>query len=267
MDEFLTANWPRLVEVFLLSVLLAVAWRLLRHAGGSRIVGAVGVSVVLIMLTAHLLKLELLRSFTFFAGVILVVVFQPEVRRALVSMGTNHFFGRHRATSGLLDLMEDAVQQLSAKRYGALFAFERSMDLDQFSETGVEVDARFSPELVLTLFCPKTSLHDGGVILRQGRLYAAGCVFPVSQRELNDRSMGLRHRAAIGITEQTDAIAVVVSEETGNLSICVGGELYHALSVTLFREKLSQLLHERSREPEREKEPAEPRTATKRIEA
>jgi diadenylate cyclase len=227
----------------------------------------VAVAIFLIMLVAHLLKMELVRAFAFFCGVILVVVFQPEVRRALVALGTQHLFGRRRATSGLLDLMEDAVQQLSAKRQGALFAFERGMDLDQFIETGVEIDARFTPELVLTLFHPKTSLHDGGVVLRQGRIQAAGCVFPVSQRELSDRSIGLRHRAAMGITEQTDAISVVVSEETGNLSICADGELYHALSISLFREKLAQLLDERSRESEREKEPAEARSATKRLEA
>jgi diadenylate cyclase len=267
MGEFLTANWPRLVEVFLLGGLLVAGWRILRGAGGSRIVGEVGVVLMLVMLLAHLLGLELVRMFAFFCGVILVVVFQPEVRRAFVNLGSNHLFGRRRATSGLLDLMEDAVQQLSAKRFGALFAFERGMDLDQYAETGVEIEAKFTPELVLTLFHPKTSLHDGGVILRQGRLQAAGCVFPVSQRELNDRSMGLRHRAAIGITEQTDAIAVVVSEETGNLSICADGELYHALSIALFREKLGQLLQERSRESDREKEPAEARTATKRLEA
>lgn len=267
MGEFLTANWPRLVEVILLGGLLVAGWRLLRRAGGSRVVGEVAVAVILIMLVAHLLKLELVRSFAFFCGVILVVVFQPEVRRALVTLGTNHLFGRHRATSGLLDLMEDAVQQLSAKRHGALFAFERGMDLDQYIETGVEIDARFTPELVLTLFHPKTALHDGGVILRQGRMQAAGCVFPVSQRELSDRSIGLRHRAAMGITEQTDAIAVVVSEETGNLSICADGELHHALSIALFREKLSQLLQERSRDAEREKEQTEARSATKRLEA
>ncbi len=270
MNDFLTDNWPRLAEVILVGSLLLAAWRLVRRAGGTRTVGDVAVVIFLIVLLAHLLKLELVRAFALFCGAILVVVFQPEVRRALVALvalGTQHLFGRRRATSGLVDLMEDTVQQLSAKRQGALFAFERGMDLDQFIETGVEIDALFAPELILTLFHPKTSLHDGGVVLRQRRIQAAGCVFPVSQRELSDRSIGLRHRAAIGITEQTDAISVVVSEETGNLSICADGELYHALSISLFREKLAQLLDERSRESEREKETAEARSATKRMEA
>ena len=266
MGEFLTEHWRLVIEVTLMAGAAVVSWYYLRHASGSRLLAVIAAAVVTLFMVAHLLQMELIRSFALFCGLILVVIFQPEVRRAFISLGSHRLFSARRASSELLDLMEEAVQQLSAKRFGALFAFERGMDLDQFVETGVEVDAKFTPELVLTLFHPKTALHDGGMVLRNGRMQGAGCVFPVSQRELSDRSIGLRHRAAMGITEQTDAIAVVVSEETGQISICAGGELYQALTPSVFRERLAQLLSER-RESDRDKEAVPDRAATKRLEA
>jgi diadenylate cyclase len=186
--------------------------------------------------------MELIRSVAFFAGVVLVVVFQPEVRRAFVSLGSTRFFSTSRENLQLVEAIEESTSQLSAKRFGALFAFERGMDLDQFVETGVEIDSKFAPELVFTIFNPKTSLHDGGIILRQGRIAAAGCVFPVSQREVRDRAVGLRHRAAMGITEETDAIALIVSEETGALSLCYKGRLDHDLEPEVLRQRLDDIL-------------------------
>ena len=246
---------------------LAVAWRYLRYASGSRLLAVIAGIVMALLVVAHLLGMELIRSFALFCGLMLVVIFQPEVRRAFVSLGSHRLFAARRASSEFLDVMQEAVQQLSAKRFGALFAFERGMDLDQFVETGVEIDAAFTPELVLTIFHPKTALHDGGMVLRNGRIQGAGCVFPVSQRELSDRSIGLRHRAAMGITEQTDAIAVVVSEETGQISICAEGNLHQALTPAVFRERLAEFLSERSRDTEREKDSLPDRAATKRLEA
>lgn len=267
MGEFLTANWRPVFEVILMAGALVVSWRYMRYASGSRLLAVIAAIVAVLLMAAHLLHMELIRSFALFCGLMLVVIFQPEVRRAFVSLGSHRLFAMRRASAELLDLMEEAVQQLSAKRFGALFAFERGMDLDQFVETGVEMDAKFTPELVLTIFHPKTALHDGGMVLRNGRIQGAGCVFPVSQRELSDRSIGLRHRAAMGVTEQTDAIAVVVSEETGQISICAEGELYQALTPAVFRERLSQLLSDRRGDAEREKDSVPDRAATKRLEA
>ncbi len=266
MGEFLTENWRPILEVLLMAGALVVSWRYLRYASGSKLLGVIAAIVAALLMISHLLHMELIRSFALFCGLMLVVIFQPEVRRAFISLGSHQLFSTRRTSSEFLDLMEEAVQQLSAKRFGALFAFERGMDLDQFVETGVEVDAKFTPEIVITLFHPKTALHDGGMVLRNGRIQGAGCVFPVSQRELSDRSIGLRHRAAMGITEQTDAIAVVVSEETGQISICSEGDLYQALTPAVFRERLAQLLSER-RESDRDKESAPDRAATKQLEA
>ena len=267
MGDFLTNHWRPVIEVILMVASFAVAWRYLRQASGSRLLGIIAAIVGVLFVLSYLLGMELIRSFALFGGLMLVVIFQPEVRRAFISLGSHRLFSARRASAELLDLMEEAVQQLSAKRFGALFAFQRGMDLDQFVETGVELDAKFTPEVVLTVFHPKTALHDGGMVLRNGRIQGAGCVFPVSQRELSDRSLGLRHRAGMGITEQTDAIAVIVSEETGQISICAEGDLYQALSVPLFRERLAQLLNAPARETEREPEMLPDRAATKRLEA
>jgi diadenylate cyclase len=123
-----------------------------------------------------------------------------------------------------------------------LFALQRHIDLKPYAESGVELDAAISPELITTIFHPKTSLHDGGVIVDQGRLRAGGCVFPVSQREVRDRAIGLRHRAGLGITEETDAIALVVSEESGALSVCFKGEIAHDLEPEGLREHVTRIL-------------------------
>ncbi|HWB01695.1 MAG TPA: diadenylate cyclase [Verrucomicrobiales bacterium] len=269
MGEFLTANWRPIIEVTLMVGSLFVAWRYMRYASGARLLAVIGGIVGVLFVVAYLLRMDLIRSFALFCGLVLVVIFQPEVRRAFVSLGSHRLFSARRASAEFLDIMQEAVQQLSAKRFGALFAFERGMDLDQFVETGVEIDASFTPELVLTIFHPKTALHDGGMVLRNGRIQGAGCVFPVSQRELADRSIGLRHRAAMGITEQTDAIAVVVSEETGQISICAEGTLFQALTPLVFRERLAQFLTERNRDGDREKEKetVPDRAATQRLEA
>jgi len=172
----------------------------------------------------------------------LLIIFQPELRNALAKLGSSKLFSftqtqRHE----FLDTFADAVSQLSKKRIGALFAFERSISLKEHLKTGVELDALFSPEFALTVFHPKTALHDGGMIIAQNRVAGAGCVFPVSSRDLADRSTGLRHRAAIGVTEEADCVAVVVSEETGQVSICVDGKLSRGLSDEVFRKKMEDI--------------------------
>ncbi|MEZ5305238.1 MAG: diadenylate cyclase [Verrucomicrobiales bacterium] len=139
------------------------------------------------------------------------------------------------------------------------------MSLKSIAETGVGLDSKFSPELIQTIFVPKSPLHDGGVILSQSRVAAAGCVFPVSQREMPDRSLGLRHRAGIGITEETDALVIIVSEETGAVSIANAGKLEKDLSHTEFRQRLASHLFGALDEPgdPGEKEAPAPKKPTK----
>ena len=142
----------------------------------------------------------------------------------------------------MLDQLCDAVFELAHRHCGALLAIERDIGLRNYAESGVDLDAAFSSELLLTIFHPKTALHDGGVILRDSRIVAAACIFPVSQRESLDRSFGLRHRAGLGLSEETDALALVVSEETGSVSLCNGRTIRRGLTRAELRRLLGQAL-------------------------
>ena len=168
--------------------------------------------------------------------------FQPELRMALARLGSSRLWSFNiTQQEEFLSNLADAVWQLSKKRYGALFAIERSIGLKDQIETGVEINGDLSSELALTIFHPKTALHDGGVVLSGERIVAASCVFSVSQTEIGDRSMGLRHRAAIGLTEESDAVTIVVSEETGAVSICVDGRIERNMDEDEFRDRLEEI--------------------------
>ena len=172
----------------------------------------------------------------------LIVIFQPELRNGLARLGSNRLFSfSSKRRLAFLERFADAVINLSKKRIGALFAIQRGISLKEHLESGVVLDAQFSPELAMTVFHPKAPLHDGGMIIADDRVAGAACVFPVTEKEMQDRSTGLRHRAAIGLTERTDAIAVVVSEETGGISICENGVLQRNLTEKQFRERISEI--------------------------
>lgn len=258
MGEFLKEHWRDGVEILILAALAYHGYLFFRATRGARILTGLALLLLSLALISMLLELQviswLLQHVSVFLAVALVVLFQPELRRVLAELGSHKLFSFNQSGPGSLDLLIDSMQQLSARRYGALFAIKRGIDLDPFAETGVEVDATISKELLTTIFHPKTSLHDGGVIVDQGRIQAAGCVFPVSQKEVRDRSVGLRHRAGMGITEETDAIALVVSEESGALSICHAGKMEHDLEPEEIKERLVELLSGVEEEAESENE-------------
>lgn len=237
--ELAAQHWKTTIQILLVAGVLYYAYRYLRDISRTRMVAAL-LTLLGLMLIAQILGLELIRNVAVFLAFCFMVVFQPELRHALVDYGRGGIFSRGKIE--LVEQLQDVVRQLSSKRFGALFAIERRMDLKPFLETGVRTDSVFSTELVMSIFHPKTALHDGGMIIRNGRIEGSGCVLPVSQREMQDRSIGLRHRAAMGITEETDAIAIVVSEETGHISISHGGEIEQDLEEDEFRERLSELL-------------------------
>lgn len=162
------------------------------------------------------------------------VVFQPELRRALEQLGRPGALfgwrtGNRDTLQHALSAITDAAQTLADRHQGALIVLERQTGLQEFVESGVHVDAEISYELLLTIFNPNTTLHDGAVIVRKGRVLAAACVLPLSTAFLADRQLGLRHRAAIGVTEESDAIGVVVSEERGAISITHNGRIIRNL--------------------------------------
>ena len=169
-----------------------------------------------------------------------VIIFQPELRRALALLGQNRMVSRfvHVRESGVIPEIVKSVQDLSEKRTGALIVLEKDMGLKNYAETGTPVDARVTTELIGTIFTPPGPLHDGAVIIQNDRVTAAGCILPLSQDERLAGALGTRHRAALGLSEETDALVIVVSEETGAIAYADGGKLYRKVDLTTLRAEL-----------------------------
>ncbi|MDB6137833.1 MAG: Diadenylate cyclase [Verrucomicrobiaceae bacterium] len=246
MWEFVQMHWRDGIEILILSALAYHGYFFLRATRGARILTGLLVLLLSLTIISDFLDLKvitwLLQRLSVFLAIGLVVIFQPELRRMLAELGSQRLFSFNKTDEASLDSLIESMVELSHKRIGALIAIKRGIDMRQFVETGVEVDALISTELLTTLFHPKTPLHDGGIIVEQERILAAGCVFPVSQREVRNRAVGLRHRAAMGVTEETDAIALIVSEETGALSLCFRGKLEHDLDPDILKQFVNDIL-------------------------
>jgi len=154
-----------------------------------------------------------------------LVIFQPELRRGLANIGQQRFAGFFFKESGVIKEIVDAAILLANRKIGGLIAIEREARLNQYVESGVELDAKTTTELLVTIFTPATPLHDGGVIISGDRIIGAGCLFPLTQNPKVSKTMGTRHRAGIGLSEETDAVVIIISEETGSISIALDGNL------------------------------------------
>jgi len=244
--EFAARNWRSAIEIAILTVVIYYSYLYFRGTRGAKVLTGLALIFLTITLVSQLLQLEvlnaLIRSLTAFLAFALVVIFQPEVRRALAALGSHHVFSSASQSRETIEVLAETAFELSNRQFGALIALERDTDIGVFAESGVSINCDLSPELIITIFQPKTPLHDGGLIIREDRIIAAGCVFPVSQREDLDRNLGLRHRAALGITEESDAITIVVSEETGIVSICHHGIVERRFDPETFKRRLGQLL-------------------------
>ena len=194
-----------------------------------------------IFVIAQQLKLEailwvMVRLFPI-SVIALVIIFQPELRRGLARLGQ---FGMYQEEEGIIEEISKAAVYLSDKRIGALISIEREAGLKTYIESGVPIDGRVTKELIISIFSSKAPLHDGAIVIQQSRVVAAGCLLPLTQETNISKALGTRHRAAIGLGEETDAVSVVVSEETGAVSVSLGGKLMHNLS----EENLLKLLKE-----------------------
>ncbi len=225
-----------LSDIIQILILYVVIYSILRSARGSRFGQALmGVGMLMIILAActylfHFAVLaQIVRYLLIYLAISSVVIFQPEIRRMLTTVGAFGSFekNRHTTKDGVItpEAFTDILFDLSAHRMGALFAVERGISLRSYEGTGVKVDARISRELVKCIFTPPLPLHDGGAVIRDGRLSSAHCIFPVSNNPDLIRS-GMRHRAAVGLSEETDALVIVVSEERGTISVAHNGKLY-----------------------------------------
>ncbi|HUT58314.1 MAG TPA: diadenylate cyclase CdaA [Phycisphaerae bacterium] len=245
-----------IIQLLLIGVVVWLVMRFLRGTRGARLVKGAALLLALIYVTVRLLpksdewkRIEFLYgSFLFFAFVAAVVAFQPELRRALTQIGQARLF---RSSGGrveaIIDELLESVSYLSRNKIGAIVAVERSVGLGFLTETGTRVDADLSSNLLNTIFYPGSVLHDMGVIISGGRIAAAGCQFPMAESEEVDASLGSRHRAALGLAQDSDAAVLVVSEETGRVSLACEGHLYLGLQTEALRQMLYELLGSRGR--------------------
>jgi len=234
--EILDSLWNSvsISAIVQIAILYVVIYTILRYAKGSRFGQALmGVGIIAAVMFAFTFVFHfdvlstIMQALLVYLAISTVVIFQPEIRRILSQVGAFGYLEKPKyAPDGAAtpEFVTQAILALSDRRVGALIAFERGISLRSYEDTGVAVEALFSRELVETIFTPPLPLHDGGITIRGGRIAAAHCVFPVSNNpELI--SSGMRHRAAVGLSEETDALVIVVSEETGAVSVAHNGKL------------------------------------------
>ncbi|MDZ4200466.1 MAG: diadenylate cyclase CdaA [Kiritimatiellia bacterium] len=254
-------NWIKEIQIpdlrgFLEILVLTVAFNyLIRFFRGTRAAQVLTGLVVFVLTTLFLtqvFQLEaltwLLQRFFVYLAIAVLVIFQPEIRRGLAEIGKQPLLISAARGRGLVDALVRAALLLSERKIGALVAIQREIGTRAIQETGKQIDAVVTSELLASIFFPHTPLHDGGVILAHDRIAAAGCLFPLAQENESTLGMGTRHRAAIGLTEETDAVVVVVSEETGILSVAFKGRLSRGLDEDKLRRILTRVLL-RSRTP------------------
>lgn len=246
--EIISIGIVDIIEISLVSYLLYRLYQLMRGTIAVQIALGLG-ALYLIQVLVRLLNMKILQALFSSIGEVFVlaviVLFQPEIRRLLLMLGQNPLVRRFVDSTGQEDVIVEtvaAVEEMSRRKIGALIVFQRSTGLRSYIETGEQINAEPSRGLLLAIFHGKNPLHDGAVIIRNGRIEAARCILPVSTTMKLSPQLGLRHRAAVGITEQTDAFVVVVSEETGNISIAREGTLISKLTVDELRTYLTNAL-------------------------
>ena len=240
-------RWQDLLDILIVAFII---YRIVLLIKGTR---AIQLIVGLIIIFAAFFFARKLELFTlgwilnnFVASVILVVVvlFQNEIRHVLLALGRSPFFSKISYVEETLffDELINACVVMSKRRIGAIIAIQREAGLEEFMEIGTRLESDVNTELIVSMFQPASPLHDGALIIQQGRIKAASCVLPLTMKEDLPRALGTRHRAAIGITEVTDAVSIAVSEETGQVSYAVAGEMFRNVTADDLRKALKELL-------------------------
>ncbi len=250
------------LDILILSFLVYKTWQILVRTQAVQLVkGAVFMAVV--YAASFFLRLDTL---TWILNILapglviaLAIVFQPELRKIFMRIGQGSFFraGR-RPRSTQLDSVLSAAEVLASRRRGALIVFSRSVGLKNIIDTGTRLGAEISSSLILTIFGHDTPLHDGALVLAEGRIVAAGCFLPLSEQQDIRKSFGTRHRAALGLSEESDAVVLVVSEETGALSLAYDAKLHYNLTASLVQRRLAALLDFSETSAAEEEGPDEP---------
>jgi diadenylate cyclase len=250
--QFLRPGWADMVEIAIVAFLLYRILILLQRTRAMQMILGVGL-LGGVYFMARVLDFSLIRTLleTLFqyGAIAALVVFQPELRAALARLGQSRMLRGFGKLEGgkVVDEILEAVETLSRTRTGAIIALENEVGLDEYARTGSPVRAPVSSELLTTIFTPLSPLHDGAVLVAGDMIQAAGAILPLTQTQLADKTLGTRHRAALGLSEETDALVIVVSEETARISVARGGRLQLGVGVEGLRAILESGLRERAR--------------------
>ena len=255
-QQLSTMQWSDYLDIIIVAYLLYKVFSLVRSTGTMRVAAAL-VAIIIFTSLTKVLKLHALNfifdQFMQVGLIAVVVLFQPELRRMLEHLGNvklNRFLNPTKEKQEMLPVIRQTVaacEAMSRERVGALIVFARDNRLDEHFKTGTAIDGKVSEQLLRNIFFPKASLHDGAVIIRDGKVAVAGCVLPLSDSIRLSADLGTRHRAGVGISEVSDAVVVIVSEETGTISVAVAGMLKrHLASQTLERLLTNELCPEDS---------------------
>ena len=234
------------IQILVLTFAVYYVLNLFRRTRSTQMLGALFAVIIVLIGMAYLFKLQVLgwlvSRLIVYIAFALAIIFQPEIRQTLANIGQNWKLaaGGGASSDGFIDDIVEVATSLSRTKTGALIALERQISLDSYCANGTMLNAPFVTRLLTSIFFPNAPLHDGGVIIRGETILAARCVFPLSSRE--DIGYGMRHRAALGLSEQTDAVVIIVSEETGDVSIAYEGNFYKDLTPTHLKRYLNILL-------------------------
>ena len=254
IGHWFSLRYPMLVraalEVFIIFVFVYGFLRIMQGTRGAGILKGLAffaamLAIISIFVTRQFELENINWVLTSFVPVILIplfILFQPEVRRALIRLGQNPLYRMFfRPHSRLTDELVRATFSLARDKVGGMIAIEREVGLRGYTEAGVRLDAEVSAELIKNIFWPGTPLHDGAIVIRQQRIVAAGCLFPLTDNPQFSSELGTRHRAGIGVTEESDAAAIIISEQTGHVSLAIGGALQRDLDEKSLRRALEEL--------------------------
>jgi len=238
--------WRPALEILILAVLIYFVFKFVRGTRGWPVVIGFVVLLLALVLGTTVLKLQVLRwlltTFSAFFAIAVLVIFQPELRRMLAELGNLPLFATASEQRESIEVVIQTCERLAEVKIGALIAIEQSIQLQEAVESSLPVDCDATPEMLETIFFPNNAIHDGGVIIKGDRIAYAACIFPLTQRQDLNKSLGTRHRAAIGLSEETDAVIVVVSEETGMISYAYKGQLVRGVTLEELRSFLTSVL-------------------------
>jgi len=246
MEILKQIRWLDVLDIVFVAIVLYRLLLIIKGTKAAQMLIGLGVLLLASLLSGYLELYTMnwiIQSFWAQIVIALIVLFQPEIRRALAQMGEARFLQAFTSAEELksLDEIVKAAVALANRKIGALIVIERDTSLKDFVEIGTPLDARVSKEIILSIFHPTSPIHDGAIVIRGNRIVAAGCFLPIALSTEVSKALGTRHRAGVGLTEETDAIAIIVSEETGTISMAIGGKLETPVDMGTLRDMLTDI--------------------------